>query len=304
MNLPILILTWKRPDHLKRVIGSLRKIRPKNIYFSCDGANKGNLKEELLVKQTRSIMRSEVDWECDKKYNLSETNLGCRLGVSRGIDWFFKNVDKGIIIEEDCILHPLFFEFAESLLKKYHNDHRIGSISASNLQNGIMRGETTYYFSKYHHCWGWATWKDRWEKYDNELKSWKFIKDNKLKKQIFGTKREMKYWTMIFERLYKYNKPDSWAYRWFLSCQINRYLSIIPNENFSENIGFGDEATNTKKGKSPIEINKTTISNFNLFPIKHPEFVLPCSDADHFTFINHFNPSLKTRIIKKIYEKF
>ena len=304
MQLPILILAWKRPTHVKKVISSLRKIEPKNIFVSCDGADSNNKLEYNLVEDTKEIIQKEIDWECNKSYNFRKKKLGCRFGVSEGINWFFQHVEEGVIIEDDCIIHPHFFQLSEVLLEKYRFDYRIGSISASNLQNGIKRGSSSYYFSKYHHCWGWATWKKRWENYDQELASWIYIKRNKLERQIFGTNTEIRYWNRIFEKLYYFNKPDSWAYRWFLSCQMNRLISIIPNINLCENIGFGKDGTNTIKGESPIKIDTDEISKFSLLPIKHPEFIIPSSLADEYTFRNHYNPSLKTRIINKIHEKF
>ena len=304
MNLPILILAWKRPNHVKKVISSLRKIKPINIYVSCDGSDGINKLESSLVEETREVIQKEIDWECKINFNFSKKKLGCRFGVSNGINWFFQNVNEGIIIEDDCIIHPHFFHFAEVLLEKYKYDSRIGSISASNLQNGIKRGSSSYYFSKYHHCWGWATWKDRWKNYDQELESWKFIKTNKLERQIFGTNSEIKYWNRIFQKLYHFNKPDSWAYRWFISCQANRLISIIPNINLAQNIGFGKDGTNTIKGESPLKIDIEEISKFSMLPIKHPEFIITSSLADEYTFKNHYNPSLKTRIMNRINEKF
>ena len=42
---------------------------------------------------------------------ISESNLGCKVGVVRAINWFFNNVQEGIILEDDNVAHPDFFYF-------------------------------------------------------------------------------------------------------------------------------------------------------------------------------------------------
>ena len=34
----------------------------------------------------------------------------------------------------------------------------------------------------------------------------------------------------IFSNLYRFQKPDSWAYRWLYTCLINNGYTIIPNQ--------------------------------------------------------------------------
>ena len=51
-NIPVLVLGYNRPEHIKKLILSLRKVRPKIIYISLDGP-KNNLtdkKKNVSVK--------------------------------------------------------------------------------------------------------------------------------------------------------------------------------------------------------------------------------------------------------------
>ena len=104
MELPILIISWKRPLHTFQVIESLKIIKPKKVFAACDGPNANNKEEIKLVNETRNIIESKINWECDLYKKFSSINQGCRLGVTSAIDWFFKNVDEGIILEDDCVL--------------------------------------------------------------------------------------------------------------------------------------------------------------------------------------------------------
>ncbi|MDC3164361.1 glycosyltransferase family 2 protein [Prochlorococcus sp. AH-716-F13] len=298
MELPILILAWKRPNHTKEVIQSLKDIKPKNIYLACDGPNPNNEKEINLVNKTRYILENEINWPCKKLKLYSAKNQGCRLGVSKAINWFFENVSEGIILEDDCIAHPDFFKFSEILIDRFRDDKRIWSISGNNYQRGIWRGNGSYYFSKFPHCWGWATWKDRWTHYSEEELIWQKIKNSNMTQNIFP-KKEYKYWESIFEKLYKYNKPDSWAYRWFLVCQAYGGLSVLPNINLVKNIGFDSTATHTNKGECPIKLKHKKTESTGLIPLKEPTFIIRSIDADNFTFINFYNARFHIKIINK-----
>ena len=100
-------------------------------------------------------------------------NLGCKKGCLTAINWFFENEEKGIILEDDCLPHLDFFNFCEILLDRYFNDDRVSFITGDNFQDGNLRGDASYYFSKYINLWGWATWRRSWIKYDvGNMKFW------------------------------------------------------------------------------------------------------------------------------------
>ena len=272
MDLPVLILAWKRPKHLRQVIERLKKIKPKNLFISIDGPKNANSLDRELVLQTKKIIEENIDWPCTIKKKYNKKNLGCRLGVSSAITWFFDQVNEGIIIEEDCLLHEDFFKFAEELLEFHRENKQVWSITSNNFQRNQWRGDGSYYYGRIPHCWGWATWKDRWIKYHQDLTNWELLKSTEMIKNLFINKSEREYWIKIFDNLKYKNKPDSWAYRWFFVSIINNGLTVTPNINMADNIGFDNHASNTKIGSSAIkcEFSRPT----NIFPIKHPTFFL------------------------------
>ena len=202
--------------------------------------------------------------------------------MSRAITWFFDQVEEGIILEDDCILHPDFFPYCETLLNYYRHDARIWCISASNFQDGQSRGDGSYYFSRYSHCWGWATWRRCWQHYDGDLSQWPELRESGLLATIFEDPLERNYWSLIWQRLVDEGKPDSWAYRWTFTCLANSGLTAIPNCNLVMNVGFGADATNTTSGTS---LSPT----YNPLPaIYHPTFIIRNKDADRYTFQSAF----------------
>ena len=308
---PILILAWKRPDKVYRIINSIRNIKPQNIYVACDGANKENYIEIKKVENTREIIEKEINWQYHKFEKLySKKNLGCKLAVSKAIDWFFKNVEEGIIIEDDCLPHQDFFEFAAKMLERYREDNRIWCVSGSNLQNGRINGNSSYYFSYYPLVWGWATWKRCWDKYDLKMNSWPIFKKNKFLYNCFDSKREVRFWEKKFDILYNFNKPDTWDYQWLYCCLKNNGLSIVPNVNLIENIGFGLDATHTtSKTLSPKIINNFQANSSGVLPIRNPENIVRSKNADKYLALNYFSGypisshNFYTNLLKRVLNK-
>ena len=296
-NTPILLITWKRHKKLSKVIDSLRKIKAQKIYVACDGANKNNIEEELQVFETRKVIENEINWEYKYLKKLfSNNNYGCMNGVSKAINWFFKNEKEGIILEEDCLPHPDFFQFAEELLEKYRFDKRIWSISGTNFQKGKWVGKYSYYFSLYPQIWGWATWRRCWKEYDVNMKSWPEFRNSKILNSIFENNHTVNFWEKRFDKMYHFKEPDTWDFQWLYCVLRNSGLNIIPNMNMVENIGFGPDATHTK---GQLDIN-LKIQNFepkstNVIPIKHPNYIVRSQKADNYTNNNHFaGPSKKS----------
>ena len=116
---PILLTLWRRPKETYKVIEAIRKVKPKKLFIGCDGPRKGNKKEFDKVQKTIAICKEQINWNCEVKWLISKKNLGCKVGVVKAINWFFKHVDEGIIMEDDNLAHPDFFVFCQELLKKY-----------------------------------------------------------------------------------------------------------------------------------------------------------------------------------------
>ncbi|WP_440915362.1 glycosyltransferase family A protein [Candidatus Pelagibacter sp.] len=279
-NIPILILGYNRPTHIKKLIISLRNIKPKKIYICLDGSKKNieDIKKCNLVKKEIN----KINWKCVVKKKYNNLNLGCKLSVGKGIEWFFSNNKFGIILEDDCIPNRSFFHFCLLMNKLYKNNKKIFSISGSNFYNGKI--DNDYYFSKYPHCWGWATWSRAWKHYDKNLKFWPKWKKTKNWNSFHSNLIEKNYWEKIFNKV-KSGEIDSWAYIWTFSVWRKRGLTIIPKKNLIKNIGFDINATNSlKEEKKHLKVSSL---NFNK-SVKKPKILKALKTNDSFVFENHF----------------
>ncbi|MHB8276110.1 MAG: nucleotide-diphospho-sugar transferase [Candidatus Humimicrobiaceae bacterium] len=301
MNIPILFIVFNRPHTTLKVFEQIAKAKPNKLYITADGPRENNKKDMEDCIEVRKIV-SRIDWDCKVSKLFHDKNLGCGLSPITGINWFFKKEDMGIILEDDCLPDMSFFNFCEELLTKYKNDERIMMISGNNFQNGIKRGNSSYYFSKYTTTWGWATWKRAWKLFDMDLSSFSDFKENKLISNIFFNKSMEKYWFNIFQLVYDKKILFVWDYQWFFSVIINNGLCINPNVNMVSNIGFDENATHTKDKYSRM----ANLPSFSINDISHPKFILASKEADEFFFKKYCSVKKVSFIIrlKTILKKF
>jgi hypothetical protein len=281
---PVLFLIFNRPETTEKVFEKIREIQPRQLFVSADGPGLAKNGEKEKCEQTRSVIQ-KVDWKCDLRTNFSENNLGCRVGVSTGIQWFFDQVSEGIILEDDCVPDSSFFRFCEVLLNYYRNDERIMHIGGINVQDGIHRGTGSYYFSEINHIWGWATWRRAWENYDVNVSTYPQLVEQNLFSTVFPHPATRKYWKKNIELVFN-KKKDTWDIQWQYAVSVNNGLAIVPNLNLVSNIGFDSQATHTIDHFHTLA-NRPAAS---LTAVEHPSFVLPDLQADAYTMRKYLNP--------------
>jgi len=274
----VLFLVFNRPHLTVKSFEAIRKVRPARLYVASDGPRPEKDGEEKLVSKVREIATA-VDWPCEVKTLFQKKNLGCSYGVSDAITWFFEHEEQGVILEDDNLPHPDFFLFCETLLNRYKNNEKISTISGDNFQNGIKRGEASYYFSKYFHGWGWATWRRTWKLYDKKIKFWPEWKASNDWIGKFPNIIERKYWEKIYNMMHE-TDFDSMAYPFQANIMYRGGLNILPNINLVSNIGYGEDATHTTN-KNNQESNIPTRS---LGKIEHPKIIEVNYEADAYDF--------------------
>lgn len=262
-QVPVAIFIYKRQDNLNRLISVLRIVKPTKLYLVGDGPKDSG--EEKVVTETRALLESLIDWPCQIFKNYSNINLGLKERFKTGIDWVFSKEDKAIFIEDDCIPDPSFFKFCDQLLEKYQDDERIFSISGNNFLFGTDKSKDSYYFSKYPHIWGWATWKRSWDKYDSEIEDWQNRRDTSWIREVTGGFIISKFWKYIFNRL-STGKINTWDYQLTYASFKSRGLNIIPSVNLVTNEGYGADSTNIKSANKTIGVPTVPMQ----FPLAHP----------------------------------
>lgn len=289
VHTPVALLIFNRPDTTERVFAEIARARPSKLLVVADGPRDSRPGEAELCRQARAII-DRVDWECEVLTEFADRNMGCKLRVSSGIDWIFTQVEEAIILEDDCLPNPSFFRYCDEMLERYRDNERVGMVSGGNLQFGRQRGSGSYYFSKYTHIWGWATWRRAWKHYDRDITLWPEFRDQGLLEQMFQTAGEQAYWRNSFQWVYE-GSLDTWDVSWTFAALTHGMLQVVPNVNLISNIGFGTNATHTHI----VGVHANMPTEAITFPLTHPTFVLPNIEADRYIANDQLAPSFYAR---------
>lgn len=272
MQLAVLFMVFNRPALTERSFQAIRAARPARLYMAADGPRHEH--DAPLCEQVRALA-GRVDWPCEVKTLFHRRNLGCRLACSSAISWFFRQEPEGLVLEDDCVAHPDFFHYCGELLERYRQDPRIMMISGSNFQYGKKRGQGSYYFSRFSHIWGWASWARAWHNYDIEMRGLEAFCRGRLQDTLKHPGA-----AAFFMRKFMYvarGLDNTWDYQLQYSVWKRRALCVIPNVNLVENIGHGADSTHGS-GLNFDALRRVV----GLKRLAHPEVVAADVEADLF----------------------
>jgi len=247
---PVLLIIFNRPDKVATLISALEKVRPSRLFISADGPRAHVETDARNCAEAREAIKA-ISWPCEVVTNFSDANLGCKIGVSSAITWFFSKVEEGIILEDDCIPSPSFLPYAQALLKKYRFNDHVMHISGSNALalSEISDKDASYRFSRIASIWGWATWKRAWDTYDIDMTDIERLRTLQATNPLFTEQKHLEFWIHLFNHIQNH-KIDTWDSQWQYTVLAHDGVAVSPNVNLIDNIGFGIDATHTK-GEKP-----------------------------------------------------
>lgn len=288
-NIPILFVIFKRKDVALRAFAQIKKVRPEQLYIACDGPRPNVDGEGEMVEATRKAVLEAIDWDCEVHTRFQDSNLGCSMGVYTAVNWLFDNEERGIIIEDDCVMRDSFFPFVEEMLERYVDDMRVGMVCGANYAPGAHIPDS-YVFSRYKSCHGWATWRRAWKFMDIDMNWRGTVYDDSVVKNMCYKSKDVRYWRYRLKAI-DLNDVSAWDWQWYFTLAANSMLAICPKYTLTSNIGFGELATHTAQKNIP----SYCISTRDLtFPLQHPRYVVPYQPFEYAFY--HSNNTLYNRI--------
>lgn len=267
MKNPVLFIIFNRPKQTQIVFDVIRRAKPPKLYIASDGPRKNYMSDKDLCIQTRKIVEV-IDWPCKVFYLYRAENLGCRKAVSTAITWFFKKEMQGIVLEDDILPSLDFFKFCDVMLEKYKKNHKVGMISGFNPLSHLKLSNSSYLLSSHISIWGWAGWRRTWNGYYDQFTEKDFTDLKSILKGTFSSNlMYYLYWKKLM-RLINEGKVDTWDYQLNLMFFKKNYLTAIPAQTLTQNIGFETNDSTNNSGVKPSYI-KEKLSKKSIFPLKH-----------------------------------
>jgi glycosyltransferase involved in cell wall biosynthesis len=252
---PIVIFAYNRPEHLNRCLNSLQsnlEFNKSQVYIYLDGPkSESDLAKQLLIKKNIESVKTSLRLPMKTIYR--ENNYGLSSSIIEGLNEVFRYHQSAIIVEDDLEVSPYFLNFLNNGLLKYQDQLKIGSIHGFSYNLQILSCHS--YFLRGGDCWGWATWKNRWELFEpNGLKLLADFENNPSLKNKFNLNGAYPYFEML-DRQCK-GQVDSWAIRWHASLFLANRLTLYPSSTLVKNGGFDGSGTHSSNNLSfPSEIS-------------------------------------------------
>lgn len=244
LNTPVIYIFFNRPDVVKKTFQAIRSQRPRRLYLIADGPRAARPTDAERCRETRAAVENMLDWECEVTRDYSEVNLGSGKRIASGLTSALAKLGEGIVIEDDVLPAPAFFEFCSNMLERYRDTPAVHGISGYNPIGRYLPAEHRAVPALTHITWGWATWNRAWSAYRGELQGWN---DSTVREQIKAYVKDPLYFDELVRafRVVQNREVDTWDYQWIFTMLYERRHAIVSAVNLVENLGFMEDATHT-----------------------------------------------------------
>jgi hypothetical protein len=295
----VLVLAFNRPEHTNVLAARLREFDDIDVYLSIDGPRTGNSSDQLAVRAVRESLHDHLGARVAAERD-SRGNLGCADGVTAGLSWFFENVEEGVVLEDDCIPTPEFFEFCAAGLAGFRADPSVGVISGVNYAPRGLSGDAAAVRSRFVHVWGWAAWRRSIDGFSVRVPDWyRSVRRSEAWHSLGPVERYD--WKRLFS-VAGQPQPHTWDYQFMMHQWISGRDSILPTIPLVENIGFADGTHHA--GDPPSYYYMSTQQERRQFieRLRRNPPVMACRNMDVDTWIsaNIFSPSLRWRAKRRL----
>ena len=245
MQAPVVLFVYNRIDHTKLVLQALDQNEDADkseLYIFSDAP--ADETEVPNVAEVREYLRYFEGNNHFKKVSIimAEKNKGLEKSLIDGITQIIGQFGKVIVLEDDHLTAPDFIRFVNKALDFYEKDDKIWSVTGFTMDlKRLRRYKRDVYCGYRGCCWGWGTWKDRWDKVDWNVSDYhEFINDRKRIREF--NKGGIDMTPML--KLQQEGKIHSWAIRWCYQQYKENMLTIFPRNSKVQNIGMDGSGTN------------------------------------------------------------
>jgi hypothetical protein len=248
---PIAIFVYNRPEHTKRLVESLLKneeSKYSEVFFFSDGykATKEAEKDLLNQKKIKEV-REYLGQICGfKKVTIipRDYNVGLAKNIIGGVSEILCTFEKIIVLEDDLEVSECFLGYMNNALDYYRSCENVYSISGysfvSNDKNKLLKDT---FFLPITCSWSWATWREKWDCFDETANGWEELFEDSEKRKQFNFGNSVDFTSMLQDQMN--GKINSWAIRWYWSVFNKKGLTLYPHVSYVKNGGFDGSGTHT-----------------------------------------------------------
>lgn len=234
---PICLFVYKRVETTRLMLESLLacpECKESEIYIFMDEAR--NDEEAGDVEKVRALFDNLQGFKQVHPYP-ARMNKGMANSIIDGVSKVLETHEDVIVLEDDLVVSPDFLTFMNAALSTYRDRKDIWSISGYTPQLEELNNvdKNAVFLVPRAQCWGWASWRDRWEKVDWDVSDFDRLARRKELREAFDRGGNDLFRTLEMERR---ERIESWAVRWAYAASKNKMLTVNPTQSKVQNIGL------------------------------------------------------------------
>jgi hypothetical protein len=295
---PVAVFAYNRPAHLKNLLESLNTNRfaeATSVTVFLDGPRNDFDRDRQL--EILEFLKGQFSFKSLHTV-ISAENKGLANSIRFGVARMLGEYPRVIVLEDDLLLSPSFLEFMNFGLERYETHAEVASIHG--FQYPIKNEFCTPVFFRGADCWGWATWRDRWEQvsFDSQMLLDRIRTSGLI--ESFNLDGNMDFYGMLQKQAN--GEVDSWAICWHASMYLQKKLTLFPPASLVQN--NGNDGSGVHSGVNNFfETELAGFSEFE-FPDVIEESLIFRNLLGEFYRKSLGKKSLAFRIMRKLNNKF
>lgn len=288
---PLVLFVYNRAWHTEQTINALlnNKLSSESEIFIYSDAAKNDAALSD-VKEVRDYIDTIKGF---KKVTIikRERNWGLANSIIDGVTELCNKYGRVIVLEDDLETSPYFLNYMNSALSFYQDNENVMHISGCKYPVEPFGKDDTF-FLRIPLCWGWATWKRAWSRFDKNIFVMKKF-DRKMIKH-FNFDGSYNYWKQL--ELNKSGEIDTWFIFWYAALFLNDGLALFSTKSLVRNIGFDNSGTHCLETNMYNVSLSTKVVSLN---------AISCVESiegfnKHKKYFMQFKPGILERALKKI----
>ena len=268
---PIAVFAFNRPDHLRRTLDALaanKLAAQSDVTIFCDGPrHEGERDATVSVRQVARTARGFASLTVVER----PCNLGCAASIIDGLKQMFAHSESVIIIEDDILTSIHTLSYLNTALTHFKGQKNIFSISAwappKSLFQQSKDDTADIYFVPRFHCWGWASWRDRFEQIDWDVTDYAKFNASPYIRRLYA-QQGLDLPAMLDMQMS--GKLNTWDIKADFSRFMRRMVSVNPRYSYTTNIGMGSgthttQATSTYDNDLNLAIQHLNLDAENIY---------------------------------------
>jgi hypothetical protein len=232
---PLALFVYNRPNHVRQTLDSLALCvgsGDTDLHIFSDGPRMSADIEK--VNQVRALICAEGRFG-SLTIHERESNAGLAASIISGVNALFESHNEVIVLEDDILVSPQFLEYMRLALENYRYVDRVWHISGWSYPIDLNWYEESAFFCQVMNCWGWATWKNRWQHFERDTT--RLLKEfTRAEIARFDYDSAHPFFSQI--RANARGSISTWAVFWYATIYRRGGLCLNPRVSLTENIGF------------------------------------------------------------------